>query len=245
MEIIQTRERLLEDIAAKAPDVKRTLDEQLADLYAAKAALLLELRLPDQAVKAAETELTTVLGLHDNEHWRAKSARTRLDYCRKLASADNAAQTRIFDLDQAANAAADAQRFSEAVEWAEKLKEIESRVLGVEHSYYANTLGVIGGWLLKAGDTDKAVSYYQQVLLIRKKAFGTDHPDYAKALNNLGYLYSVKGDYPRAESVYQQSLAICKEALREEHSDYAASLNNLAALYYSPAALRPGRAASP
>lgn len=229
--VIEKRESLLEEIAAKMPDLKRATDEQRVDLYRSKALLLLPLEKPGEAIQAAQAGTEAALRAYGDTHWKTADSRTLVDYCKKLAATDDATRARMRELEDKASAAAEKGRFRDAIQSAEQLKEIEARVLGVEHPYYANSLVLIASWLEETGDLNKAKEYYERNLAIREKAQGIDHPDYVRSLHRLAYVCHSMREYAQAEPLLRQILEIRKKVVGQQHPDYAASLTDLGVLY--------------
>jgi CHAT domain-containing protein/tetratricopeptide (TPR) repeat protein len=229
--IVEKREPLVRQIAATFPDLKGEMDAQLVRLGSQRASLLMYLGRPSESLQAVAAEIETSVHAFGNEHWRTVSARVHLEYVQKLAAVDDDTRARMFELENSANAAAGERRFGEAIERIEQLKEIEAKVLGPQHPYYANSLANIAEWLADSGDSSKAIEYHRQTLAIRQKAYGPDHPDCAHTLSELSSLYRSMADYEQAAALARQVLDIRRKVLGEEHSDSVATLSTLGSIY--------------
>jgi len=150
---------------------------------------------------------------------------------RKFTPAEQAQLDEAKRLDARALELLRAEKFGEAIPFAEQALAIRKQVLGVKHPDYATSLNDVASLYLDLANYAKAEPLYVEALAIRKQVLGVNDLDYARSLNNLAVLYRDQGNYVKAEPLYAEALAIKKQLLGEEHPDYAASLNNLAGLY--------------
>ncbi len=170
------------------------------------------------------------------EHWQVIDARLALAHIEQLSTMTPA---QLQQLAEAANA--DQQhlqlsqqgRYSDAIPFAQKAADIYRKVLGEEHSPYANSVNNLALLYHRMGDLVHAEPLYRQALELRKETLGEKHPSYATSLNNLGALLEAQKDFEGAEPLMRQALAIRKEVLGEKSAAYIGSLNNLAWLYQS------------
>jgi CHAT domain-containing protein/Tfp pilus assembly protein PilF len=105
------------------------------------------------------------------------------------------------------------------------------KILGENHSDYADSLNTLAAIYIDMGNYTKAEPLCQKALEIRQEILGENHPDYADSLDNLAALYHKMGNYTKAEPLYQKALEIRRKVLGENHPDYADSLDSLATLY--------------
>ena len=126
-----------------------------------------------------------------------------------------------------------AGKASEASKICEQVLETRKRILGEEHSDYAQSLNNLATLYESMGEYARAEPLFVQARDIQKKVLGEEHPNYAQSLNNLAGLYQSMGEYARAEPLLVRARDIRKKVLGEEHPDFATSLNNLAELYKS------------
>jgi CHAT domain-containing protein/outer membrane protein assembly factor BamE (lipoprotein component of BamABCDE complex) len=122
-------------------------------------------------------------------------------------------------------------RYAEAIPLAERVCEIQEKVLGPEHPDVAQSLNNLALFYKEIGSYDKAEPLYSRSLAIYEKVLGPEHPNTAASLSNLGALYNTIGAYDKAEPLYKRSLAIREKTLGPYHSETALVLNNLAMLY--------------
>jgi len=112
-----------------------------------------------------------------------------------------------------------------------KNMEIEKKVLGEDHPYFAISLNNMAHLYNDFGEVEKAESYFIKSMALRKQAFGEISRSYSIALNNLGLLYYEQKKYEEALPCFLKCVEIRKEVLGEAHPSYAVSINNLALLY--------------
>ena len=86
--------------------------------------------------------------------------------------------------------------------------ETRRRVLGEDHSVYANSLNNLAGLYMEKGDYPKAEPLYHRALEIKRRALGENHPNYAQGLIAVAGLYEHMGDFASAEQSYRQGLTI-------------------------------------
>ncbi|MFN0035681.1 MAG: CHAT domain-containing protein, partial [Saprospiraceae bacterium] len=110
-------------------------------------------------------------------------------------------------------------------------KTIREKVLGKEHSDYAQSLNNLAILYSVTGQYDKAEPVFLEAIAIRGITQGREHPDYAQSLYNLALLYEEMGQYEKAEPPYLEAKTIWGKALGREHPDYAANLSRLVRLY--------------
>ena len=109
--------------------------------------------------------------------------------------------------------------------------EINEKVIGKEHPYYATSLNNIALDYSDLGDYNNSLVYNLLSLEIHEKLFGKESKDYAMSLNNLAVNNSNLGDYNKAIEYNSLVLEIYEKILGKEHPSYATSLGNLAVSY--------------
>jgi tetratricopeptide (TPR) repeat protein len=109
--------------------------------------------------------------------------------------------------------------------------DIEKKVVGENHIWYANTLQEIGNCYYYNSEYSKAINYYSQALNVDSCLHEINSARYATSLNNLAFLYNSMGNYAKAKPLYLEALKIKKTVLGENHPNYAISLNNLATIF--------------
>ncbi len=124
-------------------------------------------------------------------------------------------------------------KYNEAIPLAERVLEIQERILGENHLDVAVSLNNLAFLYDTQRQYDKAELLHQRSLAIKEGILGENHPSVATSLNNLAGLYKSQRQYDKAEALYQRSLAIREKTLGEDHPEVAESLNNLATLYKS------------
>ena len=124
-----------------------------------------------------------------------------------------------------------ADKYSEALTAAERVLELQERVLGREHRELAYTLYVLGVIVRFKVDYAKAEALNLRALEMAEKCLGPDHPLAGLIVHSLAYNYSQKGDYARAQQLYERAISIREKALGPDHPEVATSLSNLADLY--------------
>ena len=123
--------------------------------------------------------------------------------------------------------------YAAAAKLGEQIAEIERRIFGKEHPYYATSLNRLATLYESLGSYERAEPLYLDAIKIREKVLGKQHPDYATSLNSLAGLYFTMGSYERTEPLYLEAKKIREKVLGKEHPYYADSLSSLALLYES------------
>ena len=183
---------------------------------------------PDEALRKAKRFYELAEKHFGESHWRTVSAKWCRDYIERLANIDRDTLIRMLTLESEAQKFAAKGESAKAAAKALELAEIEERVLGPEHPFYANSQASIVDWLWSAGKAAEAEKHAVLALGIRRKSLGMKHPDTAGGLHTLAVLYETMGDYAKAEPLYIESLDIRETVLGHEHAATATSLHALA-----------------
>jgi tetratricopeptide (TPR) repeat protein len=125
----------------------------------------------------------------------------------------------------------DQGKYSEAIEFYEKVLEIRQRTLSADHPDLANSYNNIGLVYDNIGEYSKAVSYYEKALEIKEKTLSPNHSDLASSYNNMGLAYKNMGEYSKALSYYEKDFEISQKNLPANHPELAISYNNMGNLY--------------
>ncbi|MFI5456630.1 MAG: tetratricopeptide repeat protein [Isosphaerales bacterium] len=185
-----------------------------------------------------------------------KAAQPPAPGLRKL-SVDDA--RRAEELDKAVVAALKADRWDDAIERAEELLALRTRVQGPKYFETVNA-----EWLLKTlrrvapmpeadrvayksantmngqatilkdqGKYAQALLLVEKELEIRRHLFTDDHPDTARSYNNVAYILNAQGKYTQAQPLFEKALEINHRLLTDDHPDTAQGYDNLAQNLYA------------
>lgn len=125
-----------------------------------------------------------------------------------------------------------ADKYAEAFPLAERVLELQERVLGPEHPDLTYTLFVLAVISEFRVEWAKAEAFYLRGQKNAEKTLGSDHPLLARILSSSAYHYfRHRGDYARAEPLYQRGLSIREKALGSHHPEVAKSVKDLGFLY--------------
>jgi tetratricopeptide (TPR) repeat protein len=113
---------------------------------------------------------------------------------------------------------------------ARRALETKQRILGLESTEVAATLGQLGHVLRFKGQYDAARPLLERALEIRLRAFGPDHLDVAASLSDLAVLLRETESTKEAREYFERALAIQRKALGPNHPDLARNLKDLAAI---------------
>lgn len=119
-----------------------------------------------------------------------------------------------------------ADRFGEALPYAERAAELIRTIVGDQHPDYAVALEQTAHLyddLRRFADAETA---YKTTLAIRERVYGRDHKTVAASLHNLGDVYGKMGRYPEGEALLRRSVEI-EEKLGPDSWDVRAGLNAL------------------
>lgn len=120
------------------------------------------------------------------------------------------------------------QDLQKSLDYIRKAAGIQLKILGPQHTEYANTLNSIGLIYSDMAIYDSAMYYYNLVLNIKRIALGEDHISYANTLNNIAVVYELMGDYDKVLPYYEKVLKIKKD---NHVKDLATIYCNLASQY--------------
>ncbi|GHU23424.1 hypothetical protein FACS1894172_08200 [Spirochaetia bacterium] len=118
-----------------------------------------------------------------------------------------------------------------ALEFFQKARAVDEKVLGVEHPNTATLYNNIGGAYSSKGDYEKALAFHQKALAIDEKILGVEHPSTATSYNNIGLVYHSMGEYEKALEFQQKALAVREKILGVEHPSTATSYGNIGSAY--------------
>jgi tetratricopeptide (TPR) repeat protein len=148
----------------------------------------------------------------------------------------------------------EAEKFSAALEVAEELAALRSRVQGADHWEAVDARFAVEAVrkAARAGKEDKAAyaesfswerrvgrlarehryreaqALLAKVLAVRLKVLGEEHPETARLYNTVASLLKAQGRDQEAEEALLKALAICQKTLGEEHPHTATCYNNVA-----------------
>ena len=124
--------------------------------------------------------------------------------------------------------------YHESIRLGEEAVEICEKILGKEHSDYADQISTLALIYNYSGNYLEAIRFGEETLKIYEKILGKEHPDYAESITSLADFYNNNGNYSEAIRLGEKSAQIYEKILGKEHPDYAALINRLA-IYYSNA----------
>jgi CHAT domain-containing protein/tetratricopeptide (TPR) repeat protein len=194
--------------------------EAVADFAGAAKALQEVLRLQTRSLGA--------------RHWQTTDARLALADLKLRAGlkpADRAALQEATRLNSRIVQLWEGGQFQEALSLARQVATLRGRLLGRDHSDYAQSLFNLGAQYQALGELAQAEALYRRSLQIAEARLGKDHPDVGYSLNNLGLLYQEQGRYEKAEPLYRRCRQLREAGLGQDHPEVATTLNNLAQLY--------------
>jgi tetratricopeptide (TPR) repeat protein len=123
--------------------------------------------------------------------------------------------------------------FKEAESLENKVLDIRSGILGVEHPDTIRAMGNLAATYHDLGKYTEAEKLGIQVLDARNRILGVEHPDTIHAMANLGGTYYCLGKCTEAEKLEMQVLDARNGILGVEHPDTLITMGNLAAIYHS------------
>ena len=121
--------------------------------------------------------------------------------------------------------------YNTALQYYDKARKIQERVLGENHPDLATTYNNIGNTCKNKGDYDAALQYLDKAMKIYERVLGENHPDLATTYDNMGNVYDSKGDYATALQYYDKARKIQESVLGENHPDLATTYNNIGVVY--------------
>ena len=125
------------------------------------------------------------------------------------------------------------QDLEKSLEYVAKTAKIQLKILGNQHTEYANTLNLIGMIYARMAVYDSALYYYNFALEIKKVSLGEDHSGYASTLNNIALVYKNMGASEKALPIYEIVLSNKLKNHSGPHQDVATIYGNLASEYKS------------
>ena len=121
--------------------------------------------------------------------------------------------------------------YPKGLEYFQKAKDIQEKVLGSDHIDVAMTYGNIGSAYAFLGMYVEALEYHQKGLVIKEKTLGSEHPEVASTYCNIGSDYVRKGMYAKALEYYEKALVIQKDAYGLEDINVALNYCNIGGVY--------------
>ncbi|MFM7684206.1 MAG: CHAT domain-containing protein, partial [Bacteroidota bacterium] len=123
------------------------------------------------------------------------------------------------------------QDLEKSLEYVTKTAIIQQKILGNQHTEYANTLHLIGQIYSKMAVFDSALYYYNLALEIKRVSLGEDHSGLANTLNNIAVVYRNMGASEKALPIFERVLSIKEKNHVGAHRDVATIYTNLANQY--------------
>ncbi|CAF1675610.1 unnamed protein product [Adineta ricciae] len=120
-----------------------------------------------------------------------------------------------------------------AIEYYEKVLEIQEKTLPSNHPDLATSYNNIGAVYMSMGEYSKALSFYEKTLEIFQKTLPSNHPSLATSYSCIGLVYYNMGEYSKALSFYEKTLEISQKTLPSNHPDLATSYNNIGGVYHN------------
>ena len=117
--------------------------------------------------------------------------------------------------------------YSEAVQWAERCRQVAVARLGDDHPSVATSLNNLASLYESQGRYSEAEPLHLRSLSIWQQQLGDDHPHVATSLNNLASLYRTQGRYSEAEPLHLRSLSILQQQLGDDHPNTQTGRQNL------------------
>ncbi len=117
--------------------------------------------------------------------------------------------------------------YAAALEHIEASLNIETALLGIDHSRTANTFVNVGAYRHLLSDYHGAVEAYQRALPVLESKLGPDHEDVATAASNLAESLVALGKPEPARPLFRRGLAILEARLGANHPDLAYPLKGL------------------
>ncbi|MCL2086850.1 MAG: tetratricopeptide repeat protein [Oscillospiraceae bacterium] len=121
--------------------------------------------------------------------------------------------------------------YAKALEFYEKVLEINEKTFGKEHPETATIYNNMAAVYVEMGDYAKAFELYEKTLKIDEKVFGKEHQKTATTYNNMAVVYDNQGDYVKALEFHEKASEIQEKSLGKEHPETATTYNNMAAIY--------------
>ena len=107
--------------------------------------------------------------------------------------------------------------YNSTLEYYDKARKIQERVLDDNHPDLAMTYNNIGKIYAEKGDYAIALEYYDKARKIDELVLDDNHPNLAILYNNIGLAYADKDDYATALEYYTKSMKICELVFDEEN----------------------------
>jgi tetratricopeptide (TPR) repeat protein len=121
--------------------------------------------------------------------------------------------------------------YSSALEWYDKVLEIQEISSALNHPSLATVYNNIGVIYLSMGDYRKADTYCQKALEIRSESSSSNPTSLITAYSNIGMVYELKGNYSTALSYYKKAYEIQKSSPSLYHPVLIRSYNNFGGIY--------------
>ncbi len=105
--------------------------------------------------------------------------------------------------------------------------ELDRRIYGPSHEYYAQSLNNLGYLETQIGRLEDARARFEEAARIQIAALGPTHVEYARTLDNIGQLLRMMGRSFDAEYFHREALAIREKNLSKNDKDVIDSVSNL------------------
>lgn len=158
---------------------------------------------------------------------------SRIQTAKKHESMRKQAHQEILQFQRDAAAASSVEKrrgvFQEMESAAEKLKELENKVMGDWHPLVADANSLLGAIVLEQGKIESAVSCMKQALTIMKKALGMKHPRTGTKFLNLATVYASQCQDMLAVENYKTAITVFRSC--DSFKLVASTLNDVAVIH--------------
>jgi tetratricopeptide (TPR) repeat protein/CHAT domain-containing protein len=171
---------------------------------------------------------------YGDQSWRTTSARSELDYVRRLATFPADVRQHLAEADRLMDKVSTlgmSGKYAEAIPFAQRAAQLRRAALGEDDRKYAESISWLGSMYQFQQDYAQALPWFDQALKIYQRVSGPEHPDTAGSLGNLASVYIALGKDAQALPLYERAIAINEKALGPDDPDTAVSLSNLAMLF--------------
>ncbi len=120
------------------------------------------------------------------------------------------------------------EKFDEARARYERVKAVQTKLLGPEHPDLASTLEHEATIGVMTGQFDRALADFQQALAIAERALGKAHPEVAIILGGIGQVYFAQEKYADALPYLERAATTSEQSLGPDNPTTARHLGNYA-----------------
>ncbi|HEX7377239.1 MAG TPA: tetratricopeptide repeat protein, partial [Pirellulales bacterium] len=168
------------------------------------------------------------------DHWVTTDLRVEAEKTarlKELSPADRRSLKRAIQDQAGIRQQFEAAHYAEALEIAERCRNVYERLWGAEHAETAAAWNDVGTVRQTQGDYAAGESAFRRALSIREKTLGAGHPLTAASLSNLGLLFSDQGKYAAAEEVFLRARQAVENAVGPDDMRSLTVVNNLALVH--------------